>query len=171
MMSQFFSLLRFPFLLLLLALPFTARALDQTSADALATSILAASGRHCALVAVPRCGSGELVVSFWNKVGESHAIVEGSESDPTLLASAQQKANALGLLGRNLYLRSGTLSTAAYSMPYADNLVDLVVVTNLQDSDLSGISYAEMERVLCNSGQAWIGRAASESGGTLTTGS
>src|SRR5664280_2795093 len=78
-------------------------AMDQTSANNLATALLTQSGRWCGVVAVPHCGSGELAVAFWSQAGDSRLLVDGFESDPTLLASAQQKVDALGLLGRNLY--------------------------------------------------------------------
>ena len=141
------------------------RAMDSAAADNLAQALLMQSGRHCAMIAVPHCGSGELAVSFWNQGGDARLIVDAFESDPTLLASAQQKASALGLLGRNLYVRSGTLSTHAYSLPYADHFVDLVALTSLADADLNNLSYAEFERVLSTGASAWIGRAAVEGAG------
>ena len=53
-------------------------------------------------------------------------------------------------------------------MPYADNFCDLVAITDLSDSDLDNISYAEVERVLCPGAKAWVGRAAAEGGGIST---
>ena len=142
-----------------------ALALSQADANTLATNLLTQSGRHCAMIAVPHCGSGELAMSFWNLGGDSHMIVDAFESDPTLLASAQQKANALGLLGRNLYVRSGVLSTNSYSMPYADHFCDLVCFAGLADTSFNNVSYAEVERILCVGAKAWIGRAAAEGAG------
>ena len=95
--------------------------------------------------------------AFWTNGADLRMLVDGFENDPTLLASAQQKANTLGLLGRNLYLRSGALSTISYSMPYADNLLDLVAATGLNDADLSNVSYNEIERVLATGAKAWVG--------------
>ena len=139
--------------------------MSQNDADALAASLLTQSGRHCTMIAVPHCGSGELAQSFWNQGGDARMIVDAFESDPALLESAQQKANALGLLGRNVYVRSGSLSTNAYSMPYADHYCDLICATGLADTNFNAISYAEIERVLCAGAQAWIGRAAVEGAG------
>ena len=144
------------------------QAMDQTAADALALSLLTQSGRHCAAVAVPKCGSGELAVGFWNKGDDPKMLVDAFESDPILLKTAQGKASALGLLGRNIYVRSGTLSTTAYSMPYADNFMDLVAVTGLTDSDLASVSYNEIERILAPGAKAWVGRATAE-GGSLSS--
>ena len=141
------------------------RAMNSGDANNLALSLLTQSGRHCALIAVPHCGSGELAVGFWNQGGDARMLVDAFECDPALLASAQQKASALGLLGRNLYVRSGTLSTNAYALPYADNICDLLCITRLADTNFSTISYAEVERVLCTGAKAWIGRAAAEGDG------
>ena len=147
-------------------------AMSQSDANALAFSLLTQSGRHCAIIAVPHCGSGELAMGFWNEASQSNLLVDAFENDPTLLTSAQQKANALGLLGRNLYVRSGSLTANAYSLPYADHFCDLVCMTGLADTNFNNISYAEVERVLCTGAKAWIGRAAVEgaglSMGTLT---
>ena len=141
-------------------------ALDQTTANALANSILTQSvsqsgNHHFSIVSVPRCGTGELVLGFWTNGGDSRMLVDGFEGDPNLLATAQQNPNIHGLLGRNLYLRSGTLSNVSWSMPYADNFVDLVAATGLSDSDLANVSYTEMERVLVTSGKAWVGGSTS----------
>ncbi|MBU0641168.1 MAG: hypothetical protein KKB50_20100, partial [Planctomycetes bacterium] len=136
-------------------------------------SLLEQSGRHCGVVSVPHCGSGELVAAFWDKggapAGDSALLIDAFESDPALLASAQQKVDALGLLGRNVYVRRGTLSNRDNSLPYADHFVDLMAITGLTDADLAQLSYAEVERVLCTGAKAWIGRAASEGAGLTTT--
>ena len=145
------------------------RAMNPSDADALASTLLTQSGRHCAVISVPHCGSGELAISFWNQGGDARMIVDAFESDPTLLASAQQKASALKLLGRNLYVRSGTLSTNSYSMPYADHYCDLICITGLADTNFTSISYAEIERVLCTGAKAWVGRAAVEGAGLSAT--
>ena len=144
---------------------FSALGMSQSDADALATNLLTQSGRHCAMIAVPHCGSGELAQSFWNYGGDARMIVDAFESDPTSLAMAQQKANALKLLGRNLYVRAGSMSTNSYSMPYADHYCDLLAITSLTDTDLNNISYAEIERVISTGAKAWIGRAAVEGAG------
>ena len=81
------------------------------------------------------------------------------------MATAQTNVSALGLMGRNMYVRSGSLSTKDYSMPYADNFCDLVAITNLGDADLNSVSYAEVERVLCMGAKAFVGRAAAEGPG------
>ena len=155
-----------------------AQAMNQAEADSLALSLLKQSQRHCTMISVPHCGSGELAVGFWNgagggaKGGDSRILIDAFESDPNLLATAQTQVATLGLIGRNMYVRPGSLSAKDYSMPYADNFCDLVAITNLVDADLSSTSYAEIERVLCLGAKAWVGRAAAEgpgmSAGALT---
>jgi len=166
--------------ILTLSICIPAVAMNQDDANTLAKSLLLQSQRHCTMIAVPHCGSGELALGFWNcagggkenKGGDTRLIVDAFESDPALLSSAQTKVGALGLIGRNMYVRSGSLSAKDYSMPYADNFCDLVAISNLADADLRNVSYAEVERVLCMGAKAWVGRAAVEgpgaSAGALT---
>ena len=149
-------------------------AMSQSDADSLALSLLKESHRHCAMISVPRCGSGELAIGFWNgagggaKGGDSRMLIDAFESDPAQLSKAQANVDALGLIGRSVYVRSGTLSTKDFSMPYADNFCDLVAITDLSDVGLSNLSYAEVERVLAMGAQAWVGRAAAEGPGATS---
>jgi outer membrane protein assembly factor BamB len=149
--------------------------MNQSDADALALSLLKQSQRHCAMISVPHCGSGELAIGFWNagggaaKGGDNRLLIDAFESAPAQLATAQANVTALGLMGRNMYVRSGALSTKEFSMPYADNFCDMVAITDLADADLSTISYNEVERVLCMGAKAWVGRAAVEGPGMTAT--
>ena len=98
-------------LILVMILCRPALALNQGDARALARALLQQSQRHCAMIAVPHCGDGELAIGFWTHGGDSRLLVDAFENDPARLATAQAKAAALGLLGRNIYVR------AARSLP------------------------------------------------------
>ena len=56
-------------LILTVSLGSPARAMNQGDADTLAASLLKESQRHCAMISVPNCGSGELAIGFWNAAG------------------------------------------------------------------------------------------------------
>lgn len=139
----------------------SAWALDQATADSLATNMLGQLGRVGGVFSVPHCGSGALVTALWNKTANSNLVVDAFESDSILLASAQARVNA-NLLGRNIYVSQG--STLA-RMPYAENFVDLIAITDLKDADLATVSYVEIERALNPGAKAWVGRATAEGAG------
>ena len=128
--------------------------MTQSTAENLALSMLTDSGRVCGVIAVPNCGNGELAKAFWTQAANPKLIVDGFTSNATSLTAAQAKASALNLLGRNIYIRSGNLTTTAYSMPYADHFVDLVAVTGLSSSTLANVSYDEVERILATGAKA-----------------
>lgn len=136
----------------------TASALDATSADDLATSILSQLGRSKGVCAVPNCGDGQLALSFLQK---SSMKVHAMDGSMTGVLAAAQLMSAAGFAAPQTYASKGTLS----QMPYVDRFVDCIVATNLTDADLAGVSYSEIQRALCPSGMAWIGRATSEGAG------
>jgi hypothetical protein len=135
-----------------------ALALSTTEANALVESIVGQLGRSKGFCSVPNCGTGELPLAFLQRSGmKVHAMAAGAAD---VAAIAQRVANA-GMFAPNVFVDRGTLS----HMPYADRFVDCIVVTNLTDATLAGVSYAEVERVLCPGGMAWVGRAAAEGAG------
>jgi len=124
-----------------------ARAMDQATADALATAAL--NGRSAGVCAVPGCGTGELVVSFANK---SRMLVHGFDNDWGNVATAQGNVAALGRLGRGIYVSKAPLTP----MPYADNFVDVLVLAGAAPGDLTAGLYREIERVTSPGCSAWV---------------
>ena len=60
-------------------------------------------------------------------------VVHVLSSRPQVLARIREAAQAEGLLGRSLYAEQGP----AASLPFADRLVDVLVVSDLGDADLT----------------------------------
>lgn len=81
-----------------------------------------------------------------------HALSPDARTASELRAAGEQS----GLLGHSLYIESGALAI----LPYADRLVDVVVVSDLCDTDLTPALKAEWLRVLTpHRGVALVGRA------------
>jgi outer membrane protein assembly factor BamB len=77
-------------------------------------------------------------------------------------ARVRDAAETAGLLGRSLYVEKGP----ANPLPFADRLVDLLVVTDLGDKDLTPELRSEWLRVLApQRGTAMVGRAKSAGDG------
>ena len=89
------------------------------------------------------CGDGELTTAL--RAGESF-IVHGIDTDPSNAAQTRVRAKKLGLGGKVL---SDTFDGKA--LPYTDNLVNLLVVSNSYQ-----VSKEEMLRVLAPGGVALI---------------
>jgi hypothetical protein len=89
------------------------------------------------------CGDGRLTAALG---AADQAVVQGLDSDPALVAEAREHIRLLGRYGR--------VSVGAFDgkqLPYADNLVNLVVVSD----GGSQVSDEEIQRVLCPGGVAW----------------
>ena len=83
-------------------------------------------------------------------------VVHLMSPDDRVLTAARQAAEKEGLLGRSLYVEKGSFA----ALPYADRLVDLLVVSDLSDADLTPELRAEWLRVLGpRRGTALVGRA------------
>jgi outer membrane protein assembly factor BamB len=143
---------------LALLLPRTEAALDQTQANALATYLYGQVGRTHGFASAPRCGNGTLALAL---LTQSAMTVHAMDSDTANVGAARQLALSSGQAGMRFCVEKG-LATA---LPYADNYVDLLVITGLADADLAGVSFAEVQRVLCPGGKAYVGRAAVEGAG------
>ena len=90
---------------------------------------------------VPDCGDGDLALELTR---QSDFLVLAMDADAENVAVAKAKAADAGLLGRRLYVEQG--STGA--IPFADNYVDLLVLSDVPEKDLSPELRAEILRVL-----------------------
>ena len=118
--------------------------LDPRSA-AQAARILEATGVAGGLVVHLGCGDGKLTAAL--RAGESH-LVQGLDAHAANVAAARRHIRALGLYG--------TVSAerwAAATLPYADNLVTLLVA-----EDTGAVPAAEILRVLAPRGVAYVKR-------------
>ena len=112
-------------------------------AEQSAKDILRASGIKGGLVVQLGCGDGKLTTAL--RAGDSF-IVQGLDTDPTNVEKARAHFRPLGL--------GGKVSADAFDgqqLPYVDNLVNLVVA-----EDLGKVAMAEVMRVLCPGGVAYV---------------
>ena len=135
------SLRLIAFLLASLVLERTALDAGEPPATSLAAGkILAFGGVHGGIVVHLGCGDGRLTAAL--RADERYTI-HGLESDPALVARAREH-----LAERGLY---GPVSVETWNgptLPYADNLVNLIVV-----SGSTAVAKAELLRVLCPGGK------------------
>jgi len=110
-----------------------------------ATRLLAESGVKGGLVVHLGCGDGRLTAAL--RASESY-LVQGLDADPANIAKARRHIQSLGLYG--------PVSVDTFDgehLPYADNLVNLLVVESP-----AGVSRGEMIRVLAPRGVALVRR-------------
>jgi outer membrane protein assembly factor BamB len=124
-------------LLLTLMAPFSLRA------EPSALEILKASGVQGGLVVHVGCGDGRFTATLH---ANNSFLVHGLDADPKQVAAARRHIESLGLYGV-----VSVEQWTAKSLPYAENLVNLVVSENL-----GGIPVAEVMRVLAPGGVAYI---------------
>lgn len=136
--SRFIHILYLLFITALL-FPGTAPA-NATPADDLAQYLCATSGVSRGICALPRAGDGTLALSL------AHAglLVHAMDIQPANVAQLRDHAFEAGILGSTLYAEEG--SPAA--IPFADSYVNLLVVSDATDANLSALPAAEMQRVL-----------------------
>ena len=114
-------------------------AAEGEPAHSLVEEIIAESGVRGGLVVHAGCGDGSLAAAL----GESGAwVVHGLEKDRKLVAAARRKIEALGRYGR-----VSVESWGGKELPYADNLVNLVI-----SREAAGLDLAEVMRVLVPQG-------------------
>lgn len=114
--------------------------------SALAREILSATGVKGGLVVHLGCGDGALTAAL--RSSDSY-LVQGLDADRTNVARARKHLRELGLYGKVSAARR-----AGRHLPYADNLVNLVVA-----EDLDGVEMDEVLRVLVPGGVAYVRKA------------
>jgi len=110
-----------------------------------ANDILEATGVKGGLVVHIGCGDGKLTASLH---ANNSFLVHGLDADADNIKKARGHIRSLGLYGK-VSVERGT----GNRLPYADNLVNLIV-----SEDLGEISLDEVMRVLCPKGVAYIKR-------------
>lgn len=108
-----------------------------------AARILAGANYQGGLIVHLGCGDGRLTAALGST---DHALVQGLDTDPALVAVARDHLRETGSYGR---VSVGTF--AGKQLPYADDLVNLVVVSERA----AQVPDAEILRVLRPGGQAW----------------
>jgi len=110
-----------------------------------ADDILQATGVKGGLVVHLGCGDGKLTAAL--RANDSF-LVHGLDVDAASVESARKHVRSLGLYGKvSIDTFDGT------RLPYAENLVKLLVA-----EDLGGVDMSEVMRVLCPNGVAYVKR-------------
>ncbi len=127
----------------------------QRSVKALAGQILSAEGVRPGLVVHLGCGDGSLAAEL---SAGGRNLVHALCLDRKGLEAARLNIQAKGVYGK---VSVDHVSPAR--LPYADDLVNLLVVDRLAELQRKGLSLEEVMRVLCPGGVAYLG---SHDGGT-----
>lgn len=109
------------------------------AADLAQTLVAMAGGSPNGLCSVPRCGDGSLAVGL---AANSGFIVHAMDADTANVAAA--RAGAGSLLGQRIYVEQG----GPAAIPLAAESVDLLVLADMTDADLTGATAAEILRVI-----------------------
>lgn len=119
-------------------------------ADAtLAGQILSTEGVRPGVIVHLGCGEGTLTAELARGGG---SIVHGLCIDPKRLAAAR-----LNVAAEADYGSAAVDTGSARHLPYADSLVNLLVVDRMADLRREGLSLDEIVRVLCPGGIAYLG--------------
>ncbi len=110
-------------------------------AESEARRLLGTCSTKAGVACVPDCGDGELALKL---ARESEFLILAMDEDPANVAAAKEKAAEAGLLGRRLYVEQGSPDT----IPFAENYVDLLVLSDVREADISEALRAEIMRVL-----------------------
>jgi outer membrane protein assembly factor BamB len=127
-----------------------------------ADDVVAKTGIAGGLCSFPRLAAGEenLAIELAKRPA---MVVHVLSPNPRLLAQIRDAAQAVGVLGRSLYAEQA----GAAGLPFADRLVDLLVVSDLGDADLTpAIRSAWLRALAPRRGTALVGRA--RAGGGLS---
>jgi outer membrane protein assembly factor BamB len=121
----------------------------NAGADAMARKLVGMGGVDrglCAVIGGPR----DLAVQIAQC---SNLLVHVREPDPSVVAIQRRLAEEAGLGIDRLIIEHGSLNI----LPYADNMVDVVIATRADAGTLSRLSASEVLRVLTPGGKAIIG--------------
>jgi len=120
-----------------------------TAGGETAKDLLAASGLQGGVVVHVGCGDGTLTASLAD--GDRY-LVEGLDSSADNVAKARRHFSSMGLCGK-----VSAWQFDGRELPYADNLVNLLVA-----EDLGGVSIDEVLRVLVPGGTAYVRKPRAE---------
>ena len=120
--------------------------------EGLATQLIEETGVDRGICAIPRCSEPGMAVSM---AEGGDFLVHCQAPDSESVADVQRAASEAGLLGKNIIVEKGTVA----SLPYADNMIDLLVVTDLREDELPGLPVDELLRVVRPGGKVVLGRA------------
>ncbi len=144
----------------LFLVPNSSTAKRKTDAEALARSMLDSLGTTSGLCVHLGVQDGTLTTAL---SGGGRFLVHGLSASREAVERARRTIDSRGL--------AGVVSVEESSLgrlPYADHLVDLLVVDGLADLKRKGLQLDEVPRVLRPGGVAWLGQRAGAGGSPLT---
>ncbi len=98
---------------------------------------------------------------------KTNFVVHVSSHQTKVLSDVRAKAETAGLLGRSLYVEEATTNAI---LPFADRLVDLLIVSDLRDADLKpGARDAWLKALAPGRGAALVGRSKAAGSGLTET--
>ncbi len=100
-----------------------------------------ALGTPRGVACVPDCNDGQAALKL---ARETEMLVLAMDDNLANVRAAKEKAADAGLLGRRLYVEQGSPE----AIPFADNYVDLLVMPDVDELDLTNEVRAEIMRVL-----------------------
>ena len=109
-----------------------------------AKTIIDASGVKAGLCVHVGCGDGRLTAELGRT---TQLLVQGVSSDRKEVTSARNHVQSEGLYGK-----VSIAECALSRLPYADNMVNLIVIDDLASQLKAGLSIKEVIRVLCPNG-------------------
>ena len=116
---------------------------------ALADQLVRSGGVQAGLAVHLGCGDGKLTAAL---AGDGKFLVHGLDADRKLVDEARRHIQSQGLYGQ-----VSADFCPLKRLPYADNLVNLVVVDDLSRLLKDGLELSEVARVLCPRGVALLG--------------
>ncbi|NLF40011.1 PQQ-like beta-propeller repeat protein [bacterium] len=117
---------------------------------ALAAHLVDKAGIRAGICALPRCGAGGLAMAI---AQTSTFLVHGQDVSDANIAAARAAAASAGWLNTRVYFERA----ATNLVPFADNYVNLLLVTDATDGNLASLPAADIARALCPYGVAIIG--------------
>ena len=120
-----------------------------------ADDVVQKTGIAGGLCSFPRVGKEDVKLAM-ELAKRPSLVVHLLSQSPQTVTRLRAAAEAKGVLGRSLYVEKGPASP----LPFADRLVDLLIVSNLRDADLTPELKKQWLRVLApRRGTALVGRA------------
>ncbi|OGF46235.1 MAG: hypothetical protein A2231_09695 [Candidatus Firestonebacteria bacterium RIFOXYA2_FULL_40_8] len=129
--------------------------------DTFTSEILKKTGKTIGVCSIPRANDGKLALEIAETSGMLVHAMDLKQENLDLIQKAGEKE---GILGKSLYLEKGDFK----ALPFADNFIDLLLISDLSDSDLAALQVKEVARVITPySGYVVLGKGKGEAGGPL----
>lgn len=134
----------------------SSKPLTAPQAEALAQQLLRPLQARSGLCVHLGARDGRLTTAL---SGQGSYLVHALAEDDAAWSTVQQQIESAGLAGI-----VSVQQAAVDQLPFADNLVNLLVVDNVADLATQGLSIAELRRVMRPGGSVWLGQTSTAGG-------